>query len=250
MTPQWRAGANSGLRDLADAGGLDPARLAVFRQYLAQEYAGPFVPGMGSAEILGTVRRFVCPGRRLDVGSGTAALFWILGVGGEIRTTAADVEPEALAVLREFLAAPGPLPDCYYQAAELFGVPAARVESMRQSVESYLVFDALSGWPAELVAAGYDSVTAFGCFAIAGSRARYRACFDSAARAVRRGGRVVGADWIRHEPLRTRDYSFVDPATLRAIGSELGLRVLHLERVAVGGHPTYSDVVLWAFERP
>jgi hypothetical protein len=105
---------------------------------------------MGSYEILEMTRKFVCPGRRLDVGSGTAALFWILATGSDVRTTASDIEPEALAVLREFLCSPAPLPFCYYQAAVLFGVPAARVELLRQSIDSYLVFNALDTWPGKL----------------------------------------------------------------------------------------------------
>ena len=66
------------LHDLDSAANLDPVRLAVFREYLQQECAGPFIDGMGSYEILQMVREYICPGRRLDVGSGTAALFWIL----------------------------------------------------------------------------------------------------------------------------------------------------------------------------
>lgn len=221
----------------------------MFRQYLAREYSGPFIHGMGSYEILDMVRKYSGRGRRLDVGGGTASLFWILGTGGTIRTTAADVEPEALVVLREFLSAPQPLPECYYQAAGLFGVPPTRVERLRRSIDSYLVFDALKPWPSTLTRSDYDLVTAFGCFAIAGSESGYRDCFRNAASAVRAGGRVIGADWIRHPDLQKRDYSFVTEQTLRAIGSGMGLLVRHLEEVAVRGHDTYGGVVLWAFEK-
>jgi len=250
MSIEWRSTLDVGLYELDAATGLDPVRLAVFRQYLEQEYSGPFIHGMGSYEILDMVRRFVCQGRRLDVGSGTASLFWILAAGGDVLTTATDIEPEALAVLREFLAAPSPFPACYHQAAALFGVPAARVESLRQSIDSYLVFNALETWPSALARARYDSVTAFGCFAICGTESSYKSCFQSAALAVRRGGRIVGADWIRHRDLQTRDYSFVTTQTLRRIGSDLGLRVLHLEDIAIHGDETYGSVALWAFEKP
>jgi SAM-dependent methyltransferase len=250
MTAQWHGNTEAGLRRLDEVTSLDEARLAFFRQYLREEYAGHFVDGMGSAEILRMTRACLCPGDRLDVGSGTAAVFWILATGGGVRTTASDVEPEALVVLREFLASPAPLPPCYYQAAGLFGVPAAHVELLRRSIDCYLVFNALGAWPAELARASYDSVTAFGCFAICGSEPSYLACFHSARQAVRPGGAVVGADWIRHEHLRKRDYSFVSVPALRRIGAEAELRVLHLESVAVSGHETYSGVVLWAFEKP
>lgn len=250
MTSKWRPNADVRLHNLESAASLDPARLAVFREYLRKEYAGPFIHGMGSYEILQMAREYICPGRRLDVGSGTAALFWILATDGGIRTTAADVEPEALFVLREFLSSTGPLPPCYYQAAGLFGLPAEHVESLRRSIDSYLVFNALNPWPPELATAGYDSVTAFGCFAISGSAASYRACFQRALAAAKSGGRIVGADWIRHPHRQERDYSFVSVPNLRGIGKALRLRTLHLEAVAVRGHDTYSDVVLWAFERP
>ena len=250
MTPNWRPDADVGFHDLDSADSLDPARLAVFREYLRQEYAGPFIHGMGSYEILQMARECIRPGRRLDVGSGTAALFWILAADGGIRTTAADVEPEALFVLREFVSSPDPLPPCYYQAAGLFGLPAEHVESLRGSIDSYLVFNALNPWPPELAAAGYDSVTAFGCFAIAGSEPSYRACFQRALLAIRSGGRLVGADWIRHQARQKRDYSFVSVERLREIGNALRLRTLHLETVAVRGHDLYNEVVLWAFERP
>jgi SAM-dependent methyltransferase len=250
VTPQWRDKSDVQLHDLDSEVSLDPARLSCFRQYLNEEYSGPFVHGMGSYEILKMAREFLCPGRRLDVGSGTAALFWILAAAGGIRTTATDVEPEALFVLREFLSSPGQLPPCYYQAAEMFGHKAAHVESLRQSIDAYLVFNALRSWPDELSRASFDTVTAFGCFAICGSELSYQACFRSALHAVRPGGRIVGADWVRHRHLQQRDYSFVNVPALQTIGSRLGLRVLHLESVAVGGHETYSGVVLWAFEKP
>ena len=199
---------------------------------------------MGSYEILQMVREYICPSRRLDVGSGTAALFWILATYGDIRTTAVDVESEALFVRKEFLASTDPLPPYYYQAAGLFGHPAEHVESLRRSIDSYLVFNALNPWPPELAAAGHDSITAFGCFAISGSEPSYRACFQRALLAVRSGGRLVGADWIRHTHLRERDYSFVNVPNLRGIGEALWLRMLHREAVAIRSHETYSDVVL------
>jgi hypothetical protein len=247
---EWHGKADVGFHELDAATGLDPARLALFRRYLEQEYSGPFVHGMGSYEILDMVRTLLCPGRRLDVGGGTASLFWILAAPGDIRTTAADVEPEALVVLREFLTAPSPLPACYHQAAELFGIPPARVESLRRSIDSYLVFNALDTWPDDLRRAQYDSVTAFGCFAIGASVPAYRSCFENAGLAVRPAGRIVGADWIRHKHLQARDYSFVTARTLRGIGSDLGLRVLHLDEVTVHNDETYGGVVLWAFEKP
>src|SRR5215475_10383669 len=135
MSIEWRSTLDVGLYELDAATGLDPVRLAVFRQYLEQEYSGPFIHGMGSYEILDMVRRFVCQGRRLDVGSGTASLFWILAAGGDVLTTATDIEPEALAVLREFLAAPSPFPACYHQAAALFGVPAEGVDRLVSRVQ-------------------------------------------------------------------------------------------------------------------
>lgn len=250
MSTPWRGNLDVGFRALDEVPSLDEARISLFRTYLAQEYAGPFVHGMGSYEILDMVRRFLPPGQRLDVGSGTASLFWILAADGDVATTASDVEPEALAVLREFLAAPAPLPDCYHQAAGLFGVPAARVQELRTSIGSYLVFNALGAWPGELALARFDSVTAFGCFAISGSEPAYQGCFRSAAAATRPGGALVGADWIRHPALQTRDYSFVTTGVLRRIGADLGLRVLHLEDVAIAGDETYDSVVLWAFEKP
>jgi hypothetical protein len=250
MVMKWRSDLDVGCRDLDSILDLDQDRIAAFRQYLAQEYSGSFIHGMGSYEILDMVREFAGRGRRLDVGGGTASLFWILATAGSLRTTAADVEPEALVVLKEFLGAPQPLPECYYQAAGLFGIPPTRVESLRRSIDSYLVFNALRPWPSTLTRADYDLVTAFGCFAIAGSASAYRDCFRNAASAVAVGGRVVGADWIRHPQLRTRDYSFVTAHTLRTIGSELGLLVRHVDEVAVRGHETYGGVVLWAFEKP
>lgn len=250
MNIDWRDDPDVQCHDLDSVQDLDQDRLALFRQYLAEEYSGPFIHGMGSYEILDMVRTFAGEGRRLDVGGGTASLFWVLAAGGDIRTTVADVEPEALAVLREFLTAPGVLPECYYQAAGLFEVPAAKVESLRRSIDSYLVFDALKTWPGRLTRSDYDLVTAFGCFAIAGSEAGYRDCFRNAASAVRSGGRIIGADWIRHPALQKRDYSFVTGTTLQKIGFDLGLPVRHVEEVVVHGHETYGGVVLWAFEKP
>ncbi len=250
MTTPWLGNVDVGCYDLESVTSLDPARTTAFRRYLAQEYEGAFKPDQGSCEILDLVRRFVPPGRRLDVGGGTASLFWILGAAGPVLTTASDVEPEALAILRDFLASPEPLPACYYQAGKLFGVTASRVDQLRRSIDSFLIFNALGHWPAEVTSRQFDSVTAFGCFAISGSAEGYERCFGNAARAVRADGRIVGADWIRHQRLQQRDYSFITEDDLAAIGTRLGLRVLHLQVVPVRGDDTYDRVVLWAFERP
>lgn len=250
MISEWVGDRDVGFYELDAATRLDPVRLTFFQSYLEQEYSGPFTQGMGAYEILDMVRAFIPDGRRLDVGSGTASLFWILGTSGNVWTTASDVEPEALAVLRDFVAARSPLPQCYYEAAALFGHAPERVEELRRSIRSYLVFNAFQPWPEQVASSRFDCATAFGCFAIGGSEPAYTTCFARAETAVRRGGRILGADWIRHPALQTRDYSFVSLETLRRIGKELGLRVLHLEDVAVSGDETYGAVVLWAFERP
>ena len=250
MIPEWVGDRDVGFYELDAATALDPARLAFFQTYLKQEYSGPFTHGMGSYEILDMIRTFIRDGHRLDVGSGTASLFWILGTSGDVVTTATDVEPEALTVLRDFVSAPSPLPQCYYEAAALFGHAPAIVEELRGSIRSYLVFNAFQSWPGPLSSSRFDSATAFGCFAIGGSESAYETCFARAGKAVRRGGRILGADWIRHPALQKRDYSFVSVETLRRIGRRLGLRVLHLEDVPVSGDETYGSVVLWAFERP
>jgi hypothetical protein len=249
MLPEWVADRDVGFYELDAATALDPARLTFFQKYLEQEYSGPFAHGMGAYEILDMVRTFIREGDRLDVGSGTASLFWILGTDGNVSTTASDAEPEALAVLRDLVSAPSPLPQCYYEAAALFGRSPEAVEELRRSIRSYLVFNAFQPWPSRLSSSRFDSATAFGCFAISGSESAYRTCFARARAAVRPGGRVLGADWIRHPSLQTRDYSFVTVKTLRRIGRQLGLRALHLEDVAVSGDETYGGVVLWAFEK-
>lgn len=248
MTYDWSGDADVGCYELDSTVTPDQARLAVFRNYLAQEYSGHYIPGMGAQEILTMVREFVCQGRRLDVGGGTASLFWILSASSHVMTTAADVEPEPLIVLREFLQSPTPLPPCYYEAAALFGVSTERVDALRRSIDSFLVFNALRTWPATVRRSSYDSVTAFGCFGIAGSQAGYQHCFENAAAAVGEGGRIVGADWIRHPARQERDYSFINVTTLRAIASDLGLQILHLGDVAIEGDQVYGGIVLWAFE--
>lgn len=250
MTGGWSADLDVSRHELDSAVRPDEARLAFFRSYLAREYSGPFVHGMGAYEILDMVRQFVCPGRRLDVGSGTASLFWILSADGDVTTTAADVEPEALIVVRDFLQGPAPLPACYYEAAALFGVTAERVDELRGSIGSYLLFNALRTWPATVTRGRYDSVTAFGCFGIAGSRTGYLDCFANAASAVRQCGRIVGADWIRHPAKQRRDYSFLNATTLREIACDIGLRILHLHDLMITGDETYGGIVLWAFEAP
>jgi hypothetical protein len=247
--PEWVGDRDVGFYELEATTALDPARFTFFQKYLVQEYSGPFTHGMGAYEILDMVRTFIRDGHRLDVGSGTASLFWILGTSGNVLTTASDAEPEALAVLRDFVSAPSPLPQCYYEAAALFGGSPARVEELRRSIHAYLVFNAFQPWPRQVTSSRFDSATAFGCFAICGSESVYRTCFARAEAAVRRGGRLVGADWIRHPNLQTRDYSFVNVEALRRIGRGLGLRVLHLEDIAVSGDETYGGVVLWAFEK-
>lgn len=249
MRTTWQPDVSVRPHRLDDSATLDPERVAAFRDYLEEEYAGPYVEGWGTTEILRMVRDFIPAGRRLDVGSGTAALFWILAADAGIRTTATDVEPEALHVLRDFLSSPRDLPPCYAEAAGLFGRSDEHAQSLRDSIEDYVVFNALKEWPEEFRRGEYDSVTAFGCFAIAGSRTAYQRCFARALPALKPGGRLVGADWIRHPGLQQRDYSFIGVEILRAIGAALGLEVMHLSTVSILDHDTYGEVVLWAFEK-
>ena len=50
MTGDWSADLDVGCHELDSAVHPDGARLAFFRSYLAREYSGPFVDGMGSQE--------------------------------------------------------------------------------------------------------------------------------------------------------------------------------------------------------
>lgn len=232
----------------------DPARIAYFRQYLADYFNDAFVPGMGAEAILaalsdhgGTALGRPC--RWLDLGAGTSTLFWSLALDAVHEIWAADVIPEALIVLDGFARA-SHVPPCYGDVMAMLGRPPDHLARMRRRMAGYLVFNALTTWPSAMAGERFDLITAFGTIGIMPDAASHGACIAEIARHLTPGGRIVGTDWIRSPAFIARDghdNRYLDRPALEAAAGMAGLTLRHGMKLPIQGDPLYDHILIWAF---
>lgn len=230
---------------------LDPERLKHFRTYLADYYSESFIYGQGTEHVLSMVSRYSVPGDWLDLGAGTASLFWSIPLPSVASIACCDIVPEALATLDEFRRGVT-IPGCYREALEIVGRAEAELEVVRRLRWRYLVFDVMRPWP-EWLGEKYDLITAFAIFGLASDRASFRKAFSYLRGRLKNGGRVIGADWHRSSAFIARekhDNRYVRPELLRAAAQDAGLTLLECKRHRVAGDPLYSEVVAWAMAQP
>src|SRR5262249_7642784 len=140
----------------------------------------------------------------LDLGCGTTTLFWSIGLHSVGAIDCCDKHPEALKVLSDFLGSDD-LPACYADALNLLGAPHRHLEGMRKRFRRFVVADFMDNNSRMTGLSEYDLVTAFGLLGLAPSAEMYAAALANAARKVRRGGHLAGADWIRSAAFVERD---------------------------------------------
>ncbi|NTB87843.1 class I SAM-dependent methyltransferase [Agrobacterium tumefaciens] len=234
-----------------DSLAIRPETLAYFQGYMDSYFSGPFIEGQGAEQILSAMHRFGPPGDALDLGAGTSTLFWYAPVRGLASITCADIAPEPLLILKNFVEG-SDFPDCYRWSIDHFELEADHLQKVRTAINEYVVFDSLSRWPKLLDTASFDLITAFGNVAISRDRSQYRAVFAEIARHLRPDGRTVGADWIRRPEFMTvsgHNNSYLDLDLVRASISDAGLRLLECQQVSIEGDQFYEGIIYWAATR-
>jgi hypothetical protein len=227
---------------------LDPEQLTKYRRYLAEYYNDEFRTGQGAEQILDTIDRYAGDGDWIDLGCGPSTLFWSLTMTGIRSVNCADISPEALTVLAEFVHS-DEVPICYRQVLERYGRPPDHLATMRRRVQRYFVLDVTRPWPTELAGVAFDLVTAFGIFGLSPSPATYLDCFEHLRPQLRPGGRIIGGNWIRSQRLVDEDGHDNRYLSTELVGQGIrraGAELLHCEQTPIQGDPYYDGVIVWA----
>lgn len=239
------------LQDI-DPAEFNPDHLAYFQDYRTRYFNDRLVPNQGVEEILGMLRDHGgSPSHWIDLGAGVTTLFWAIGVKSPGAITVCDLVPEALQVLSDFKAS-GELPPCYRQALTLVGRSHAEFERTRNLDWDFRVLDCLQPWTTDGAGAGYDLITAIGCFGLSPNTAAYSEAFQHAARNLAPSGRMIGADWVRSKKfidIEGHDNRYIDRKLIEGSARNAGLKTLGMQAVTIEGDPYYDAVIVWAYGR-
>ena len=230
---------------------LAPERLATAKRYFLRHYHGPFRPDQGTEQILSTLRRYAPAGTWLDLGSGPSTLLWSIALSDITSISCSDVCPEMLAVLYSFIQS-DEVPACYRDVLQMLGKSEEHLAEMRRRVQKYLIIDALMPWHGTLTTETYDLVTEFGCFGLASSAESFVACVGYAKLAVRPGGTLIGANWIRSAALVAREGRPNNYLSIDLVGRSAEMHRMRLicnEHVIIKNDLDYDAVIIWAMER-
>ena len=238
---------------IADFAKVDirPEVLAYFQGYADSYFNGPFIEGLGAEQIFSVLHRLSPPGDALDLGAGASTLFWYAPIQGLTSITCADIAPEPLLILKNFIDGSN-VPECYQWPLDRFGLDAGHLRKVRSAVQDYIVFDSLTRWPKLLEVTSFDLITAFGNVAISRDSNQYRAVFAEVARHLRPNGRTIGADWIRRPEFMSmsgHDNSYLNLNLVLASIEEAGLRLLECKQVSIEGDQFYEGIIYWAAAR-
>ncbi len=219
--------------------------------YFRKYYQGSFIRDQGVEQLLNVLSRYGTPGSWLDLGAGPSTLLWSIPLTGITSITCSDKHPEMLLTLHNF-AESSEVPDCYRDVLEICGKDKAHLTEMRKLIESYFIIDALQPWHGDSITETFDLVTEFGCFGITQSAEAFTDCIGYAKPAIRSGGMLIGANWIRSKHFvvhygGANDY----------LGTELIARaamlhcmeILHVELVLIKGDPDYDAVLIWVMKK-
>lgn len=230
---------------------IDKGRIEYFEDYQRRYYNDRLTFGQGTEQMLSILSRFGAnPGDWLDLGCGVTTLFWSIGLGVPMSISVCDVVPEALFVLDQFRLGTA-LPGCYRDALTLLGRDVVDLKRIRKMHWNFLIFDCLKAWPELPVACSFHTVTSIGCFGLAPHTRGYAEAFLYAAKALRSGGRMIGADWIRSATFIEReghDNRYLTASLVAACASEAALTPLEIAQIPISGDANYDAMIVWAFE--
>jgi hypothetical protein len=254
----WIREADSALRrdhrllEQVSPSDLSATRLAYFEDYRQRYFNDRLMPGQGVEEIQSMLVRYGgSPRSWADLGAGVTTLYWSIGVGPTGDICACDLVPEALHVLAGFKDS-AELPPCYAETLSLLRKTPADLEEARQRRWSYHVMDCLAPWAIPGQDAGFDLVTAIGCFGLAADADGYRRAFHAACAALAPSGRLAGADWIRSArfiEMESHDNRYLSASLASDCAHEAGLHLLSVQEVRIADDPYYDAVIVWAFGR-
>lgn len=229
---------------------LDPEQLRYYRTYFTDYFQDEFRLGMGTEHILDALAQADVSGDWIDLGAGPCTLFWSIPLTGVHTIASADAAPEALAVLKEFVASDS-IPLCYEQVLQRYGRGQRHLERMRGALREYHAFDAMCPWPAEFENRRFGLVTEFGLFGLAPSAEEYRACFRPLRAHLRPGGKVVAADWIRSASFiasEGHDNTYLTEELIADAADAAGLRLVSSRYCPISGDDLYDALIVWSAE--
>ncbi|MFD1423464.1 MULTISPECIES: methyltransferase domain-containing protein [Laceyella] len=227
---------------------LNPERLAYFQDYFKNYYYGEFRFGQGTENILSVLNEWGHGGEWLDLGAGPSTLLWSIPLNGIKGIACNDISVEALKVLDDFVQN-DEVPPCYQEALKLFTKTDRHVLEMKMKVQNYLVFDAMSNWPAIEHIGKYDLITEFGTFGLAQTPEKFINCFGLLKSCLKPGGRVIGANWTRSAHLigkEGHDNSYLHLKLIDHVAHRHSYEILHLEKVDIADDPYYNSVIVFA----
>ncbi|MCA3561245.1 MAG: hypothetical protein IOC82_09500 [Aestuariivirga sp.] len=229
---------------------LSATHLAYFEDYRQRYFNDRLIPGQGVEEIQSMLLQHGgSPRNWADLGAGVTTLYWSIGVSPTGSICACDLVPEALHVLAGFKES-AELPPCYGETLGLLGKTPADIEAVRRLSWSYHVMDCLAPWTIPGREAGFDLVTAVGCFGLAADAGAYRVAFQAACDALAPAGRLAGADWIRSArfiDMEGHDNRYLSASLASHCAREAGLTPLRVQEVTISDDPYYDAVIVWAF---
>jgi SAM-dependent methyltransferase len=227
--------------------GWDEQRLALYRRYLGAYFAERFLAGQGTEEILSMMASVGDVDEWLDLGCGTTTLFWSIGLRSAGAIDCCDKHPEALKVLSDFLRSDD-LPPCYVDALTLLGATNRHLDRMRRRFRAFIVADLMDSNSRVADLPEYGLVTVFGLLGLAPSAEMYGEALAEAARKVRGGGYLAGADWIRSAKFVERDgfdNRYLSMELTAAAAKAAGMTVLDVKEVRICDDSLYDRVIVW-----
>ena len=226
-------------------------KLAYFQHYLNSYFNGPFLPGMGAEEILAAVSNYGRGGNVLDLGAGTSTAFWLLPLQEVRQITCADVVCESLKVLSDFLDS-GRLPQCYRDIMAMYALTDRHQTELWGKIGPYMQFDCFSPWPDFLKDQRYDTITAFGVYAIAKDRTAFETAIGQLPGHLAENGRVIGAEWIRAPGIAVEDggrTDYLDKDCVQDALSKAGLTIQEISEIEIENDSLFNSIILWIAEK-
>ncbi|MCT8354383.1 MULTISPECIES: hypothetical protein [Photorhabdus] len=169
-----------------------------YNNYFYNNYYERFIPDCGVEEIFDLLKKIDKPVNWLDLGSGGISLFWALAIDKIISLSISDFSNVSLELHKKKFSIL-PIPRGYSQAANSCKIINAeeRYSNAKNAIKKYHVINAFSEW--EIESGNFDLITCFGVFSLSGSLDSFLKCFQYAEKNLRKGGSIIGANWILSE---------------------------------------------------
>lgn len=219
---------------------MTPRTIADATGYWARYYAGDFLPGLGTEQILDALRRVPETETWLDLGAGSESLLWSIALDAG-RLVAADLDPERLGLLRRYAASARPR-GAYRTTLSLCGKNDNDFTERCRRLRATLAADCLAGTPLPVMAGRATLVTQFGLLGLTSSPAHFLRAWDSCHEPLAEGGWAAGANW--NAPAQPGRVSLSEPL-YRAALARSGITPLLIERISISADPDFDSVWIY-----